>query len=87
MKDSTRSISTACREAWASGKVERIAAVADGLRFQHGLDFAQIHQTFIITTGKDITLAKFDEIMRLADEGFTGTLAQLSGRRLGGGGL
>jgi hypothetical protein len=74
----TKSVAAACREAWASQRVEVIARVADALRFQQGLDFAQVHQTFVITTGKEISLAKFDEIMRLADEGFSGTLGELS---------
>ena len=78
----TTSFATACREAWASGRVERIAEIADALRFRQGLDFAQVHQTFEITTGVEISLATFDEIMRLADDGYTGTLAELSGKGL-----
>jgi len=74
------SIAEACRQAWVSGRVERIAAVADGLRFSHGLDFAQVHSTFVVSTGIEIPLADFDEIMQLADDGFTGTIAELSGK-------
>jgi hypothetical protein len=76
----TISIATACRRAWKSGQVEKIAGVADGLRLNHGFDFAQIHASFCESTGKEISLAKFDEIMRLADDGYTGTLAELSRR-------
>jgi hypothetical protein len=74
---STKTVTTACREAWASGKVEKIAAVADMLRFQQGLDYEQIRQTFEITTGLDIPLAKFDAIMSAVDEGYSGTLNDL----------
>ena len=74
----TISIATACRRAWKSGQVEKIADVADGLRLNEGFDFAQIHAIFRESTGKDISLATFDEIMRLADDGYTGTIAELS---------
>jgi len=61
------SITTACRRAWESGQVEEIAGVADELRLNHGFDFAQVHATFCESTGKDISLEMFDEIMRLAE--------------------
>ena len=73
----TITIATACRRAWKSARVEEIADVADGLRLSHGFDFAQVHAMFCESTGKDISLATFDEIMRLVDDGYTGTLAEL----------
>ena len=73
----TTSIATACRRAWKSGRVEKIAGVADGLRLNEGFDFAQIHAIFRESTGKDISLATFYNIIRLADCGYTGTMAEL----------
>ena len=74
----TVSIATACRQAWKSERVEKIADVADGLRLNEGFDFAQIHAIFRESTGKDISLVNFYEIIRLADCGYTGTMAKLS---------
>ena len=70
-------IAVACREAWESRLVERIAGVADGMRLQHGFNYAQVHACFCESLSKEISLADFDEILRLADEGYTGTLAGL----------
>ena len=56
----------------ASKRVEAIAAVADGLRHQHGLSFAQVHRTFCQVLGFEISLAAFDLIRYAADEGFSG---------------
>ena len=71
------SFATACRRAWESGRVEEIATVADGLRINYGFDSAQVHAMFCESTGKGIPLTTFDEIMRLADDGYTGTMAEL----------
>jgi hypothetical protein len=67
-----KSIADACREAWASRRVETIAGVADGLRLSHGFNYAQVHQVFCESVGFDIPLADFDLIMFMADEGYTG---------------
>lgn len=70
-------IGEACRSAWAAGTVEKICAVADGLRLQHGFNYAQVHAVFCESIGKEIELAYFDEIMRLGDDGYTGPINQL----------
>lgn len=75
-----QSIADAVRRAWASQKVEEIAAVADGLRLQHGYNFAQVHHMFCHVLNKQVSLADFDEIMRLADDGYSGVLANLRQR-------
>lgn len=77
------SIADAIREAWKSKRVEVIAGAADGMRLTHGYNYAQIHATFQAVLGIEIPLAEFDEIMYAADEGFTGTLADLKAGRLG----
>jgi len=72
------SIADAIRKAWKSRRVEVIAGVADGLRFKHGLNYAQIHQTFCRVLEVEIPLPEFDAIMYAADEGFSGVVAGIT---------
>lgn len=70
-------VSEACRRAWESGQVERVAQVADALRLCHGCTYRAVHMTFCKAVGREIPLAEFDEYMYLADEGYTGTIDSL----------
>lgn len=74
------SIADAVRRAWKGQRVEEIGRVADALRNQHGCNFAQVHHMFCHVLNKEITLADFDEIMRLYDDRYSGTLASLRRR-------
>jgi hypothetical protein len=69
-----RSIADAIRESWASGRVEVIAGVADGMRLSHGYNYDQVHRTFCQVLGFEISLGEFDLIMFAADEGYTGSV-------------
>lgn len=66
------------RMVWAEGKIERIAATVDALRFVLGMDFHTIHERFCKATGTDIPLASFDAVMYARDEGYSGTLWDLN---------
>jgi hypothetical protein len=73
-------ISEQIRRAWAGGRVEVIANVAMGLRLTYGCNHAQVHAMFCEALGREIKLAHFDEIMRLADDGYTGHVMHLNKR-------
>jgi hypothetical protein len=66
------------RTVWKEGKIERIAAVVDGLRFALGMNFNEVHERFCSATGEDIPLPSFDAVMYARDEGYTGTLWDLT---------
>jgi len=76
-----RSIADAIRYAWKSKRIEVIAGVADGMRLEHGYNYAQIHQSFQQVLGIQIPLAEFDAIMYAADEGDTGVIDNIIIRR------
>jgi len=75
------SIAEAIRRAWASRRVESIAAVCDGLRLNYGFNYAQTLSSFREATGVDIPLPEFDAILRAADDGYSGILPDLNIRR------
>ena len=75
------SIADAIRRAWESKRVEVIAGVCDGLRVEHGFNYAQIHATFQQTLGIEIPLPEWDAIMYAADDGFTGVIDTITVRR------
>jgi len=75
------SIAEAIRRAWASQRVEVIAAVCDGLRLSHGFNYAQTHSLFEEAIGVAIPLPEFDSVLRAADDGYTGVIPTLVIRR------
>lgn len=75
------SIADAIRSAWKSRRIEVIAGVCDGMRLEHGYNYAQIHATFQAVLEIEIPLAEFDAIMYAADEGESGIIDSIRIRR------
>jgi hypothetical protein len=70
-------IADAISQAWESRRVEVIAQVCDGLRYNHGFNYHEVHSLFCKVTGREIPLPEWDAIMFLADEGYSGPLEDI----------
>ena len=55
------------REAWRDQDHVRLGKIADWLRFKAGMDYQQTVDFVSKTTGEEISLAAWDEMMYLAD--------------------